>query len=39
MRKRREEVIVKGLQGLLFSERLPERIMEEMRVENEAGRG
>lgn len=35
MRKRREEVIVKDLQGLLFSE----RIMEEMRVEDEAGRG
>lgn len=35
--KRREEVIVKDLRGLP-SERVPKRVTEKIKVENEAGR-
>lgn len=35
----REGVVVKDLQGLLSSDKLPKRIMEDIRVENEAGGG
>lgn len=35
----REGVVVKDLQGLLSSDKLPKRMMEDIRVENEAGEG
>lgn len=36
--KRRKEVIVKDLRGLLSSERVPKRVTEKIKVENKAGR-